>query len=61
VVAEPCHNVRLFGLLPPVRRQVDVVVSADEQIKPAPVGRVRVEDPLALAEEDAQTGQLALR
>lgn len=60
VVAKPCHDGWLVGLMPAKRRQVEVVARADEQIEPAVVGRVGVEEPLALAEEDAQAGRLAL-
>src|SRR5262249_46059893 len=40
-------------------RQVEVVIRIEEHIEPARIGRVCVEDRVALAEEDAEAGILA--
>src|SRR5262249_58918784 len=49
-------------LLPPAEgRQVEVVVHAEHPLRAASVRRVRVEDPVTIAEKDAQAPGLAAR
>src|SRR5262249_34964041 len=59
MVADPALYAVPF-LLPTERRQVKEVVRVEGQIKAPLVGRVRVKDTVAFAQEDAQAGQLAL-
>ena len=57
VVPDPVHD---GGLVAALRREVEVVVGADQQVGPARIGRIGVEDVAAgVLVEDAQAVMLA--
>src|SRR3989442_8254482 len=61
VVTHPRHRERQGVLVAALRREVEVVVRADQQIEPARIGGVRVEDVavLVLVEDAEARGFLA--
>src|SRR5438309_5683693 len=52
------HRVRQVLLVPPERRQVEVVVRADQEIQAPRVRRIRVQHVVAVTQEDAEPGRL---
>src|SRR6266508_5724636 len=60
--APVCHRRACWGGNRSAERgRVEIVVGTEEHVQAALVGRVRVEDLSAVAKEDVQAGQLAVR
>lgn len=59
MVAHPRHDVRFVLLLASQRRHVEIIVCIQEQIEAALIGRVGVEDTVAIPQKNTQPGRFA--